>query len=107
MARKPISSESTEGDEQDREEPRARVDATGEVVTYGRVVEVIESMIADLKRGPRRIGEREYVSSYRTRVESYYKTKQELALYAIRCLKQHDKPRAQRYEQQLEGIEIL
>lgn len=107
MERKPISSKSAEGDEQDREEPRARVDAPSEVVTYGRVVEVIEAMIADLKRGPRRIGEREYISSYRTRVESYYKTKQELALYAIRCLKYHDKPRAQRYEQQLEGIEIL
>lgn len=106
MARKHGGSESTEGDEQDREEPRAGVDAAGEVVTYGRIVEVIEVMIADLKRGPKRLGEQEYVSSYRTRVESYYKTKQQLALYAIRCLKVHDKPRAQRYELELERIEL-
>jgi hypothetical protein len=105
MERKPISGESAEGDEQDREEPRAGVDAAGEV-SYGRVIEVIETMIADLKRGPKRLGEHEYVSGYRTRVESYYKTKQELALYAIRCLKQRDKPRAVRYEQELERIEI-
>jgi hypothetical protein len=107
MARKCSGDEGSEGDEQDREIPREGVDAPGEVVTYGRIVEVIEAMIADLKRGPKRLGDREYISSYRTRVESYYKSKQQLALYAIRCLKQYDKPRAQRYEQQLEGIEIL
>jgi hypothetical protein len=104
MARKHSGDEGSEGDEQDREEFGAGVDAAGEV-SYGRVVEVIDSMIADLKRGPKRLGEREYVSGYRTRVESYYKTKQGLALYAIRCLKQFDKPRAQRYELELERIE--
>lgn len=106
MARKPVSSESAEGDEQDREISGTGVDAPSEVVSYGRLIEVIETMIADLKRGPKRLGPQEYVSSYRTRVEGYYKSKHQLALYAIRCLKQYDKPRAQRYEQQLDGVEI-
>lgn len=71
---------------------------------YRRVVSAIEYTLDQLRRGPKSREDGEPPGSYERRVETWYECKSRFCLYAIRCLKTFDQPRAEIYLQDLRTI---
>lgn len=64
---------------------------------YRRVIAAIEYTLEQLRRGPKGKEGDETVSKYGARIEGWYTRKHKFCLYAIRCLKLWDRPRADLY----------
>lgn len=62
---------------------------------YSQVVNAIDAMLEQLRRGPKLREESETVSAYARRCEVWYDTKYRFCLFGIKCLKQMDKGRAE------------
>lgn len=71
---------------------------------YGRIVSAIEYTLDQLRRGPRAKLDEESSSKYMTRCEVWYDHKFKFTLFAIRCLKDVDKGRAETYLNDLRQI---
>lgn len=64
---------------------------------YRRIVSAIEYTLDQLRRGPKARFDGEAADIYEHRVETWYMSKSKFVLYAIKCLKQVDGPRAEGY----------
>lgn len=64
---------------------------------YRRIVSAIEYTLNQLRRGPKGRCDDESADVYEHRVETWYMSKSKFVLYAIKCLKSVDQPRAEGY----------
>jgi hypothetical protein len=72
---------------------------------YARIVQAIEDTLHQMSElGPKPRREAESSSAYSFRVENWYKHKQRFVLFAIRCLKGWDKPKAFEYLKEMRKI---
>jgi hypothetical protein len=67
------------------------------VEQYRRIISAIEYTLDQLRRGPKSREDSEAAEVYAHRVETWYECKSRFCLYAIKCLKTFDLPRAEGY----------
>lgn len=74
---------------------------------FQRISSAIEYTLEQLRRGPRAKGEDERTKHYEERANSFYDAKYRFCLFAIRCMKQLDKGKAELYLDDLRQLRDL
>jgi|694.fasta_scaffold05059_19 hypothetical protein len=74
---------------------------------FARITSAIEYTLDQLRRGPKSRQDDERPSAYEDRCHSFYDAKYRFCLFAIRCLKQVDKMKAELYLDDLRQLREL